>query len=351
MDRIERLTSYLDRELDPDERRALEAELAGDAALRAELRELERSDEVLRSVPPTELPDGARERLDEALAPMLRSTVTGTGPETRRAVAQAPTTSEAMGGIDELARRRERRRGLLPALAGVAAAATVIAVGLTTIGPLGQMDGDDAATEESADSMTAMDSDTAGEESAEVETAGAPEPVVIDDGRRLSEEDLDELLAADALREITTLGLDEEQGAALARDFQQQLLAGTPPRSPDAEADDGADESAEDDSDEGADAGTDADAGTAELAPPLLLTRDGRPLAAEDAEAVTRCLGELLDSGQQAIPVTVELLEVDGVPAVSFGLVTLDPETSQFSRSEVWTLARSDCQPLRFAQS
>ncbi len=349
MDRIERLTSYLDGELDSDERRALEAELAEDATLRAELRALERSDEVLRSLPPTELPDGARERLDEALAPVLRSTVTGTEAETLRAVTQAPTTSEALGGTDELARRRERRRGLLPALAGVAAAAAVIAIGVTTIGPLGQMGGDDAATEDSADSMAAMDTDAGGEESAEVEVAGAPEPVVIDDGRRLSEEDLDELLAADALREVASRGLDEEQGAALARDFQRQLFTGAPPGAPDLEtteddtADDGADESVEGDGD--------VDAGTAEAAPPLLTTRDGRTLSAEDAEAVTRCLTELLDSGQQAVPVTVELLEVDGVPVVSFGLVTLDPETSQFTRSEVWTLARSDCQVLRFTQS
>ncbi len=356
MDRIERLTSYLDEELDPDERRALEAELAGDAALRAELRALERADGALRSVPPTELPDGARARLDEALAPVLRSTVTGTDTGARRAIAEAPTTSEALGQTDELTRRRERRRGLLPALAGIAAAAAVVAVGVTTIGPLGRMGGDDAATEESADSMAAMDTDAdaAGEGSAEVEVAGAPEPVVIDDDRRLSEEDLDELLAGDALREIAARGLDEDQGAALARDFQQQLLTGAPPGSPDAEtAEDGADESAADESaaDGGAADDTDADAGTTELAPPILITRDGRTLAAEDAEAVSRCLEELLDSGQQAVPVTVELLEVDGVPAVSFGLVTLDPETSRFTRSEVWTLARSDCQVLRFAQS
>ncbi len=353
MDRIERLTSYLDGELESDERRALEAELAEDAALRAELRALARNDEVLRSLPPTELPDGARERLDEALAPVLRSTLTGTEPGTLRAVAQAPTTSEALGGTDELARRRERRRGLLPALAGVAAAAAVIAIGVTTIGPLGQMDGGDAATEDSADSMAAMDTDAAGEESAEVAVAGAPEPVVIDDGRRLSEEDLDELLAADALREVVSRGLDEEQGAALARDFQRQLFTGAPPGAPDLEAaeDDMADDGADDSADESAEDDGDADAGTAEAAPPLLATRDGRTLSAEDAEAVTRCLAELLDSGQQAVPVTVELLEVDGVPAISFGLVTLDPETSQFTRSEVWTLARSDCQVLRFAQS
>jgi hypothetical protein len=349
LDRIERLTSYLDGELDIDERRALEAELAEDASLRAELRALEHSDALLRSLPPTELPDGARDRLDETLAPVLRSALSGAEPGARRAIAQAPTTSEAMGGTDELARRRERRRSLLPALAGVAAAAAVVAVGITTIGPLGQMGGDDAATEESADSMTAMDSDDAGEESAEVETTGAPGPVVIDDGRRLSEEDLDDLLAADAFQEVTSRGLDEEQGTALARDFQQQLLAGAAPGAADAESteDGAADDSAEDSADED----NEADADAPQTDAPPLTTRDGRTLATEDAEAVTRCLEELLASGEQAVPVTVELLEVDGVPAISFGLVTLDPETSEFTRSEVWTLARSDCQVLRLAQS
>ncbi|MEX2550544.1 MAG: hypothetical protein WD638_09970 [Nitriliruptoraceae bacterium] len=346
MDRTERLTSYLDGELGIDERRALEAELAEDAALRAELRALEHADGLLRAIPPTALPDGARQRFDEALAPVLRTVVGGTEPGTRRAIAQAPTTSEAMGGTDdELARRRERRRGLLPALAGVAAAAAVIAVGLTTVGPLGQMGGDDAGTEESADSMSAMDTDDAGEGSAEVETAAAPEPVIIDDGRRLGEEELDELLAADELREITSRNLDQQQGTALARDFQQQLLTGTAPGVPEREA---GEEGAEDDS---ADDGADADDDGASAEAPPLTTRDGRTLTVEDAEAVTRCLSELLTSGEQAVPVTVELLEVDGVAAISFGLVTLDPETAEFIRTEVWTLARSDCQVLRFAQS
>ncbi|TVP67726.1 MAG: hypothetical protein EA340_10180, partial [Nitriliruptor sp.] len=82
-----------------------------------------------------------------------------------------------------------------------------------------------------------------------------------------------------------------------------------------------------------------------------IVTRDGRALGSEDAADLRRCLATLLKGGEQAIPTRVELLELDGTPAVSVGLVTLDPQSGAFTRIEVWTLERATCQVLRFDQA
>src|SRR5690606_17547985 len=94
-----------------DERRAIEADLAADAGLRAELDAMRRADAALAGLAPTALPDGARDRLLGALGPTLDEQLGG--------------SPAATPPVDELAERRRRaggRRTWLTAAGGVAAA-------------------------------------------------------------------------------------------------------------------------------------------------------------------------------------------------------------------------------------
>ncbi len=346
MDEIERLTSYLDGELAADERRALEAELAGDSALRARLEGLRAADAALGRLAATELPDGARQRLDARLEGVLDEVLAADRPASVPVPAagmadEAPTTVEATGVPDQLASRRRRR--VLPVLTGVAAGLVLLAGGIVGLGQTGLLSGDDDQ----------LASDSAGVEMS-TEAADGPvpgealdgdgsfdAPVVIDEGRSTTADDLDELQTQPELQELQELAgrsLSAEDGQQLAARFQQQLLG-------DADGDE-AEEQAEDDA-----GSRESDPGAATSADAVVVTRDGQALSPGDAAAVRRCLSVLLEAGSQAIPATIELLEVDGVPAISYGLVTLDPGTNAFTRTEVWTLERADCRVVRFAQS
>lgn len=333
MDDIDRLSSYLDGALEPDEQRALEAELAGDAALRADLEALRQLDATLSGSLATELPPGARQRLDERLRPVVRELVSEDVPLV--AVA-APTTSEALDRRDELAGRRARRR-LPVAIGSVAAGLAILGVGVIGIdrfvGPLGS---DDEAASMALD--TAQERTESAEAMPEADLAVPDLPIVVDEGRQVSEEDLDLTLTAPALQQLTATALDGAAAEQLADEVQTRLL-GDPPAAA------GSAESLGDEAD------TDAADTDAAMTGPALTTPDGQLLGSADAADVRRCMIELLEVGDAAIPVQVELLEVDGVPAVQIGLVTPDPGTGAYTRSEVWTLQRASCQVLRFAQS
>jgi anti-sigma factor RsiW len=358
VDEIERLTSYLDGGLAADERRALEAELAGDSALRARLQALRAADAALERLTATELPDGARQRLDARLEGVLEEVLTAARaapvPLTQVGVARgAPTTVEATGIVpDQLAARRRWRA--LPALTGVAAGLVLLAGGVIGLGQTGLLSGGDdqlAADSVESDMSTEEAFGSAPEEA--LDGAGVPDaPVVIDEGLTTTADELDELLNNPDLQALAGRELSAEEGEVLALQLQQGLLGESAGGvGAEAEAEDAATE-------ESADEGSGDDAGglgsdTAERAPvdAVIITRDGQPLPSEDAAAVRRCLGALLEAGEQAVPVTIELLQVDGVPAIAYGLVTLDPQTGAFTRTELWTLDRADCQVLRFTQS
>lgn len=338
MDEIERLTSYLDGELEAGERRALEAELAGDHALRERLAALQGADQALRAQGATELPPGARRRLDARLMGVLDEVLSTTSegmaappPPTAATADDAPATSTVTDGDgDELALRRRRR--VLPAVTGVAAGLVLLAGGLVGLGQL-DLGSDDARTAESADAMMSAD-DAA--ELAPAEPPGADGealgPVVIDDGRSTSTTELEALPASPELEALAGQALPPGDGEAVAAQFQQLLLGGVPPMTTgsiaEAEADD-ADRSVES----------------------TVVTRDGRALGSDDAADLRRCLATLLKGGEPAIPTRIELLELDGTPAVSVGLVTLDPQSGAFTRIEVWTLEQATCQVLRFDQA
>ncbi len=337
MDEIERLTSYLDGELEAGERRALEAELAGDQALRERLAALRGADQALGALGATELPSGARRRLDARLAGVLEEVLSTTPeglaappPPTAATADDAPAPSTGTdGGDDELSLRRRRR--VRPAVTGVAAGLVLLAGGLVGLGQL-DLGADDARTAESVDAM--MSADDA--ELAPAEPPGADgealAPVVIDDGRSTSTAELEALLASPELEALADQALSAGDGEVVAARFQQLLLGGVPPMTSgsvaDAEEDEEADRSVE----------------------PTIVTRDGRTLDSDDAGDLRRCLATLLKDGEQAIPTRVELLEFDGTPAVSVGLVTPDPQSGAFTRIEVWTLEQATCQVLRFDQ-
>jgi len=344
LDETERLTSYLDGELEAGERRALEAELAGDHALRERLAALREADQALRTMGATELPPGARRRLDTRLAGVLDEVLSTSSED--MATPPPPTTAAdddalaastvTSGGADELARRRRRR--VLPAVTGVAAGLVLLAGGLVGLGQL-DLGSDDASTAESADAMMSAD------DAAELAPAEPPDaqgeglgPVVIDDGRSTSTAELEALPADPELEALAGEALAPGEGEALAEQFQQLLLGGVPPTTTGSVADTEAADEAEADEVERSVGST-------------IVTRDGRALGSEEAADLRRCLVTLLKGGEQAIPTRVELLELDGTPAVSVGLVTRDPQSGAFTRIEVWTLERATCQVLRFDQA
>lgn|GEM_PF-1833639 len=359
MDEIERLTSYLDGGLAADERRALEAELAGDSALRARLEALRAADAALEQLPATELPEGARQRLDARLSGVLAEVLAAEPAAPvplRRVAGDAPTSLEATEIAPDRFTARRRRRAL-PALTGVAAGLVLLAGGVIGLGQTGLLSGGD---DELASGATEADMNA--------ESAPAPEallppdagaaPVVIDEGRTTTVGELDELLDRPELQELARRSLPAEDGELVAAEVQQELLGdidGADAGGTGAEADGSAaaEEEAEAEARDEADDQAGAEADRSPAAPPddVILTRDGQVLPPADAADVRRCLTALLEAGTQAIPTTIELIEVDGVPAIAYGLVTLDPETGAFTRSEVWTVERDGCQVVRFNQS
>jgi len=305
----------------------------------------------------TELPEGARHRLDARLAGVLEEVLADDRPAavpvaTTGVASDAPTTIEATGIVpDQLATRRRWRA--LPALTGVAAGLVLLAGGVIGLGQTGLLSGGDdqlATDGAEADMSTEAAREPAPEDGLAADALAAP--VVIDEGRTTAAADLDELLTSPDLQALAGRLLPAEEGELLAVRLQQQLLGevagaelGAAP-----ELDDGvaAEEQAEDEEQAGS---PEADTDEAASVDAVIVTRDAQVLSPEDAAAVRRCLIELLEAGTQAIPTTIELLEVDGVPAIAYGLVTLDPETGAFTRTEVWTLERANCQVVRFAQS
>ena len=327
VDDLQRLSSYLDGELDADEHAALEAELAGALDLRAQLERLARVDRCLADeLPPATLPEGARQRLDVALDATLEQTLAA-GPTAPHAdTPVAPTTAEASGRrSDELAaRRRPRRRVAVTAGAGVAAGLALVAGGIVSSTQFDRGPGDavDEVATLQADQFDAREEAEAEADSAlpadEASLAGAL-PVVIDEGRVGGDGNIDALLDDPQLRQLARRDLGTEQGALLAALVQDQVLGGDRVGS---------------------------------QAPAPLVTREGVELEEAVSASLRRCLTALLDQGEQAVPVAIELITLqEGDQAAMFGLLTLDPSTGAFDRVEAWTLDLDACEVLRFDQS
>jgi anti-sigma factor RsiW len=354
VDPLERLVAYLDGELDPDARRAVEEELAVDAALRADLAAVRRADTVLDGLRSPTPADGFDARLLAALEPTIaevlrrdpeaaadptdatdrageerdtaRATEAGAArPWTATAATHGPEIDTTLE--DELAARRANRpTSATPrwatVAAGVAAAVLLLAGGgLVLTNLLGS--GDDADDGAAFDTMA--ESDDAGDDAVESgPAAGLPGPEIVRSERDLDAGAVDALLSSGALATFVDAALDPVAGGDVARDYRFQLGAGEPEAS--VESEPGASEESEQDR-----STDDAD-------------------VADDTDPIGRCVAEVTRDAPAAIPVYVELASFEGTPVVVVGLVTVDPATGAYTRPEAWVLDRASCQPLRFSQ-
>ncbi len=339
MDPTERLTAYLDGQLTPDEHAAVEAELATDPRLRAALADLQRADAALDEAAPTAMPPGAADRLRSHVRPVLDEL---TEPETASTDGRQPPAPASGSAGDELSARRSSRWQAPLAIA--AAVVGVLVVGGVVVSGLQDDDAEVASTDEMADADVMEDpTDDAGEPDVELEEAPEQEaddaaelaaplpdaPPVVDDGADLDDARVQAVLDGEELQQVRDLQLGSPEGDEIAADWQRELGVG-PTDTPD----EGVESEAPDASDVGE--------------PPV--TRSGEPLDERAAEDLARCLDELLDPGVTAIPAYVEVGTFDGTPALLVGLVTVDPETSTFVRSEVWVIERATCEVLHFEQ-
>jgi len=339
VDPAERLASYLAGELAADEHAAVEAELAHDPALRAQLEALQRADAALAGLSSPQPPAGFEDRLTAAVEAVLAETVRG---------AHATADAELNDSRDELAARRDRDRrwSWKPAFAGAAAAVVLLVAGIAISGLGGDDEGVvgevalDAPAEE-PDATMEMDED-AGE--APVEDG----PLVVVSGREVDEEAVDALLSAPAVSELARRGLGDVEGAQVAVGWQAALGATAllDENPVELRADEGADAAQPEEE------GAIADDSPQASIPPSAERRlaEDRVPTADDDRALTRCLDDLLTAESRAIPTYVEFVSYDDEKAIVFGLVTLDPTSGAYTRTEAWVLRRDDCRMLRFSQ-
>lgn len=331
MDAAERIADYLSDDLAPDEREAFEAELARDAALRAQLDAVRRGDVALASIAPTALPDGFAERLRASLDAELAEVLAPTPTEERdpRVAAQAE-----LGQRDDLAARRAARAvpRWVGGLAGAAAAALVVVAGIAGLNGLGSgadQEAPESATgeafdadggsmeiqeapveEEAAEDDAGESADTMGDEGAAAAMGRFAPPVLVAQGRSLDDEQLDDVLMTPDLADLAAQRLSTSEGETLAAELADRWQA--------AAAD-----------------GT----GTA-------VRYAGNPTDA-DREAVAECLTSADDAGRRTgIPAYAEIADYEGIPAVVLGLVTLDPSSDTWSVPEVQVLDRTTCDLL-----
>lgn len=315
METGERLAAYVAGELDADETRALEAELARDPAMRARVEAIRETDTLLADLPTVEPRSDFSARLRDAVASELDTTLTDDGG-------------------DELAARRRAKADGIPGWQKLAVAAAVLAIGGVGLAQLLPMGGDDAG--ELADEGAAM------------EAMAAPEPesgpTVVSAGRSFDADDLKSLAEDGRFDEVLAQRLDEQEAPSIAAQHEEAMTG------------DGA---------TGGDAGIAAESGPAQdeqaessaetaLAPPADSARDfGLRTVGDITEAeledVRRCLPQLLDAAP-VIPVYAELITFDGTEAIVYGLVGNDPEQDSYRRVELWVVDRADCQVVHFEQ-
>ena len=350
MDRATRLADYLAGQLDPEERTALEAELARDPALRADLDAMRTADDHLAMIPPATPPSGFEERLDAAISSEVAAVLdhAGGAPEP----AKPATTVTA---TDELAAHRARaeRPGLprwVTAASGAAAALVVLAgAGLVFSNILGGDDtGDDAIFEtQSLDAIEEDAFDTDAEAFDDADSADGP--LLLGGDRSLDDQDVQAILEDPDAFGIAARNLDDDTARGLAAPFAEALGAGSVgevPESPDAEADAGDDASIAEDAPDGPAA--DADTPSRQGAPAEL--RIGPDVSDADRAQVGTCLELLLSDTTDVIPTYAELIVFEGAEAIVFGLISEDPATGLFTRREAWVLDRDSCEVRLFTQ-
>lgn len=328
MDTGERLAAYLSGDLDTDERTALEAELAGDPALRARLERIRAADTALADLPEVDLPEGFSARLRERVAPEV----------------------DAVLG-DQLAARRARRGApaWLPALGAAAALAVVVAGGITMTGGMG---GDDSAdTAEEAGPRTTADgggdaADTMIQDEAMDAEAAPPieGPIVTHRGRTLDLDDLQQLATDPEVQAALESGAVQDDPTGTADDYVTALRESHTEEQTDSDDAGGAAEQ-----DGAADLEHETTAASSAYKADLLR---GEGVSDEDLEAVARCV-PVLSEGAAApvVPLYVELAtDEDGDEVIVYVALAQDAD-EEYQRVEVWMVSRDDCEPRQFVQS
>lgn len=317
MDTGERLAAYLAGDLDPEEARRLEGELAADPTLRTRLARLRRLEERLSALPEVEVPSRFSEELHGALQHELD---------------QRPLQR------DELAERRRRRGvGVLPSWLPAAAGAAAVLVAVVAIGtsiPLGGSDSAGDSADEGAET-TALQGERA--EDGAADSAGgsavAEGPVVVNDGRSYDADDVQALVGSGELGRVAERSLTEAEATELAERYRAAF-----------EASGGADVAAQEDREEADEESAARAGGTA------LRIEGAEEVHPEDLAAIGGCLDAILSESGPLIPVSAELARFDGTDAIVYGMVGHDPATDAFTRSELWVVARDTCEVLFFAQ-
>jgi len=314
MDTGQRLAAYLSGDLDADERTALEAELAGDPALRAHLERIRAADRALASLPEVDLPEGLSDRLDAALAPELE---------------------RVLG--DELAARRARRATprWLPAVGAAAALALVVGTGVVLVGGLGS--GDDMTLMGEPEAADMADLDSAPGIAADGAETG---PVVTTSGRTVGTDDLAALAADPGLVAPVAPWLLDDDPDAVALAWRT-ALGGTTDRVM-------AGESPPGDADPEDDAQRSTDQVLPSTLPGLNLQGDVTP---DDLDDVARCIGVLFDGATgPVIPLYAELaFDADGIPVIVYVALSAD-RSGDLTVVEVWKVDRASCELREFAQ-
>lgn len=350
METGERLAAYLAGELDADEARQLEADLARDAALRARLDRLRRLDaaftELPEVTPPAAFSGRLRSAVDDELARLERTRV-------------------AQAGADELAVRRARRSAWRRPIAIAAAAAAtigIVGVGLTSLG------GGDGSDDMMATQDTAGDT-TAQAEMAPDDLSVAPEtgPAVVSAGRSFDADSLADL-RADPRFDAVVLGvLDQTDASTLAQDFTARFLALGFTSSLEDNADIAAPDVSDGANEDAGSAGDDTAGGAAadEDSGEDRFTDDrsaSEPTAAgpiqifgadeADLADVRACLPTVLEAAPSpVIPMYAELATFENEPSIVYALASLDPDTETYNRVEIWVVGRSgDCLVRHFTQ-
>jgi hypothetical protein len=315
MDTGQRLAAYLSGDLDADERTALEAELAGDPTMRAQLERIRATDRVLAGLPEAELPAGLSDRLDAALAPEL---------------------DRILG--DELAARRARRAmpQWLPAAGAAAALVLVVGTGIVLVGGLGD-GGEDMTTFGAPEAADLAEGDAGMADDGSM--AG---PVVNATGRTVGADDLADLAADPGIIGPVAPWLSDNDPASVALAWRA-ALGGTGDRSmsdsdPAPAEDQDADDSGR----------TVTEQPLPSALPPLNLQGQVTP---DDLDDVARCIGVLFEGATgPVIPVYAELaFDTDGIPVIVYVALSAD-RAGDLTVVEVWKVDRSSCDLREFAQ-
>lgn len=352
MDPAARLADYLAGQLDPDEHAALEAELARDAALRADLDAMRAADDHLALIPAPRPPEGFEQRLDDVVNRELAD------------LFDAASDAAAPDPGDELAARRDRTAdgpGLprwVTAVSGAAALVVLAGAGVVLTNVLGGDDRtDDVFQTQSLDAIEeeAFDEDAEMTDDAEL----ADGPLLLAGDRSIDDDDIQALLEDQDAFGITARDLDAAGGRDLAAPFAQALGAGpadttespnTDADEPEAEADDGDAAVAEDAPDSSAPDDQDTDEGTPSSGRAPAQLRLGPDVSAADRAQVSACLQLLLSDTPDVIPTYAELVVFEGEDAIVFGLISEDPATGRFTRREAWVVDRDSCEVRLFTQ-